>query len=240
MENSQPTIIEWFEREINNNANIVIIYRKHPAETIGEDIIKLTKKYPKRFYCIDDFSVRHWIHVSDICMTWFSTTSLDIYYAEKPCIILRPVPIDREIELETMYNVHKTQTYEEFHTLLNQDIITQDNLNVIIQHFICNQINELVLDDYVNAFIKVAKCDEDDAAFVSKQDSLRDRIAENIMGILCDICKYIKIAKFVSFFSPKIGSSLSYYQREVYGINTEIKRLERNTSQFIKDYYSKS
>ena len=239
MEDSQPIILDWFEREINDNAYVIFIYRKHPAETLGLHINTLKNRYPDKFYCIDDFSVRHWINVSDICLTWFSTTSLDIYFAEKPCLILRPVPIDSDLELETMYNIQKIQSYNEFHRSLNQDGYIQEDFKRCIPNFICNKINQLVIDDYIDAFIQVAKSNDEGAIFVTTQDTLRNRMVENIMGVLCDICKYIKIASFVSLFSAKIGKTLEYYQQEVYGIRREKERISKQISQLIIAHYSK-
>lgn len=93
---------------------------------------------------IDDYSIRHWINVSDYCCTWFSTSSIDAYFAGKPCSILRPFALDTDLEVETMYGVNKITDKEEFCNMFtNQNLpdhVAEENIS---KFFIIKEMNLL-------------------------------------------------------------------------------------------------
>lgn len=109
---TKSKIIEWFDRYLNENDDKILIYRPHPAEKITDNIKELEKH--KNFKIIRDYSVRQWMFVSDKILTWISTSIVEAYFMKKRCIVLRPidVPSDLDIESFTQKNVYVT-TYDQ-------------------------------------------------------------------------------------------------------------------------------
>ena len=101
-ERSQRMLLDWFEKYIIMNPDVCLIYRPHPIEANSVALKRLVEKYPKAFYVISDLSVKQWIIVSDVILTWYSTSIAECYKAKKNAIILRPVNIP-EYEDVTMF-----------------------------------------------------------------------------------------------------------------------------------------
>ena len=109
---SQKETLKWFEKLIEENKDIIVIYRKHPVEANSKEVSKLLTKHPDQFRDISELSVTQWIMVSDICATWFSTSAAEIYMAKRPLLILRPYPIKREYDVPFYFNAEYIDTYE--------------------------------------------------------------------------------------------------------------------------------
>lgn len=100
---SYQEILLWLERAAKDYPEKIFIYRKHPAETDDVRLHILEHNYPN-FRCIDTYSMRQWSLVVDKLYNWYSTSLADVYFANKSCYILRPVPIPRETEVSIMKN----------------------------------------------------------------------------------------------------------------------------------------
>ena len=111
---SQKELLKWFNDILVNQSDTVIIYRPHPAEINSKGLRELERK-SKNFFCISDYSIRQWIRISDSISTWFSTSVVDIYYAGKPCMILRPVSIPEYMDYEIYQKQRIIEKYEEFY-----------------------------------------------------------------------------------------------------------------------------
>lgn len=98
---SKKITLAWIDSLLCENKNMVFIYRTHPSENIDETLIELSKKHPN-FRIIHKYSVKQWIKICDIINTWFSTTVGEIYFMNKTCHIIRPIPLPRDIEVEIM------------------------------------------------------------------------------------------------------------------------------------------
>lgn len=232
---SKPEILEWFRNALNNNHELILIYRRHPAEIIGDDLIQFTKEYRNRFFLIEAYSVRHWINASDYCYTWFSTTSIDAYFANKPCHILRPYPLDFDLELEVLYGITNLETAEAFYHSLDNNYFSDNKMyEKNISKFFYNKVDEIVIGNYIDSFEYVLNDKCNDNIFESPNDNLRTRLVEDFLGILCDLAKCIHISRLISFFSKTLGSVVSYYEKEVFGQNEEIALLENKIGKFLK------
>ena len=93
---SRTKMTEWFRKLLDDNPHISVIYRPHPLEWNTEEIRELVKEYPKQFYVIDSLSIRQWITVSDLIITWRSTSVLECAAAGKPFLVARPDKVDPE------------------------------------------------------------------------------------------------------------------------------------------------
>jgi len=102
---TQPLILDYFEKLAKTHPEVEIIYRPHPHEVSCDRMIKLEKKYAN-FKVILDFSIRQWILISDYISTWFSTSLVDVFFAQKPCAIIRPISIMEEYD----YPIYRNQT----------------------------------------------------------------------------------------------------------------------------------
>lgn len=109
---SQKITLEWFEKLINEDENIIVIYRPHPVEAENENVIRIAQKYPGRFRCISELSVKQWICVSDIISTWISTSVAEVYVAHKSLILIRPYPVVKENDIPFYYDAECTDSYE--------------------------------------------------------------------------------------------------------------------------------
>lgn len=109
---SQKETLKWFEKLIQENKNIIVIYRKHPVEANSKEVNRLLAKYPDQFRDISELSVKQWVKVSDICATWFSTSAAEIYMAKRPLLILRPYPIEREFDVPFYFDAEYIDNYE--------------------------------------------------------------------------------------------------------------------------------
>lgn len=232
MEETKPIILSWFEKAITTNPDIIIIYRRHPAERVGDSLNYLLNKYPNRFYNISELSIRPWIHACDYCCTWFSTSSIDAYYAGKPCYVLRPYPLDHDMEVEVMYDMKFIQTIEDFIKILcNQNFDKDFLFEKNVKKFFINAKDKLQLNAYINAFEYVLK--EENNEFHVERDTFRSEIIECVLGILCDICQYVKISSYFKPFHKNVSGALSYYEKEVNGVNKEIKTIKKIINKFL-------
>lgn len=233
MEKTKPVILAWFEAAIKDNPNLVFIYRKHPAEDVGNTLKQLIVNYPKQFYEISEHSIRPWIHVSDYCCTWFSTSSIDAFFAGKPCAVLRPYPLDDDLEVEVMYDMNFIVDEKSFLSSLKVNDENDNSFKRNIERFFINRRNHLQISDYVNAFECVLKDKNKENEFLVIRESFRSEIIENFLGVICDLCKYMRVAPLFRPFSKKLFTTISYYEKEVYGVNKEINNLKRTVIDFL-------
>ena len=115
---SKKITLNWFERVLKDNSDIVIIYRPHPAERIDDELKRLEQTYCD-FKVISKYSVKQWILVCDKIYTMFSSSIAEAYFAKKLCMILRPVHIPSEIDSVLYRDAEMIMTYEEFVKSLN-------------------------------------------------------------------------------------------------------------------------
>lgn len=234
MEKTKPVILNWFEDALTKYPDIIFIYRRHPAENVGRTLEAMKTKYPDRFFEINQHSIRPWIKVTDYCFTWFSTSCIDAYFAGKPCIVLRPYPLDKDLEVEVMYNLDFITNKDGFINTFSSDIKDTEGLKSNIERFFINQRNKLQIDEYVHSFVSVLKDEDPNDCFVVHKESIRSEIVEILMGLICDVCKYFRISPLFKPFSLRLYNTVSYYEKEVYGVNKEINNLTSVINIFLK------
>ena len=116
---SQSAILDWLEKILIKNEEIVFIYRPHPAEATNKKLINLSNKYPN-FLIINDLSVKQWIKTVDLIYTWYSTSLVEVYCCNKPCFILRPIEIPYNLELTICSEAKFISNFNEFEKTLYQ------------------------------------------------------------------------------------------------------------------------
>lgn len=119
---SQKTIMEWFDRFLDENDDKIIVYRPHPEERGSEAVAHMKEKHDN-FYVISDLSIKQWILASDKIFTWTSTSIAEVFFADKTCLILNPVPLPEQMIMDLYKNAAAITTYEEFDASANADSI---------------------------------------------------------------------------------------------------------------------
>lgn len=117
---SQNKILNWIEKILSEDKDLVFIYRPHPAEAKNNVLLELTEKY-SRFLVISDHSVKQWIKVTDKIYTWYSTSIAEVYGSKKRCHILRPVKIPNNMELTICQGAKFIEDYSEFSLTINKE-----------------------------------------------------------------------------------------------------------------------
>ncbi len=124
---TRAIIREWFKKVLIDNPDRIIIYRPHPVEQLSDKFLQMEKEYDN-FYIIRDHSVRQWIKICDKCYNWYSTSGVQAYLMNKPFYVLRPVPVDSELDLENYKNAKGFITdFEAFENSYIHDEYVRDN-----------------------------------------------------------------------------------------------------------------
>ena len=114
---TRNVVLDWFEKLLASCGNINIIYRPHPGEFIDKRLTELNNKY-SNLHVISDHSVKEWIIASDIILNWYSTAGVEVFFAGKSNLFLRPIEIPKDIDYEMFDNACMAKTYEEFYNYI--------------------------------------------------------------------------------------------------------------------------
>lgn len=117
---SQKEILKWFKRYLTNHRDITLIYRKHPAENINTEIFNELCTFDN-FRIISELPINDWIRNVDILLNWYSTAAVEAFFAKKSTIILRPVQMPYEEDIEIFNDVKFAESYEEFEYIMTND-----------------------------------------------------------------------------------------------------------------------
>jgi len=109
---SMKVTLEWFERLLNENSDIELIYRPHPNEWDSPPLNRLENSCVG-FHVIRDYSVKQWVKECDILLTWMSTSIAEIYFAGKSCIVVRPEPLHDDYDPVNYEGVDAVDSYAE-------------------------------------------------------------------------------------------------------------------------------
>lgn len=109
---SQNEILHWFERVLQQDEDIVIVYRTHPGFNEGKRIMQLSEN--KRFKCISEGFLQQWIKVVDGVMMLNSTSFAECCIMNKTTYVLRPYGILEPLECYFYENVVPISNYEQF------------------------------------------------------------------------------------------------------------------------------
>lgn len=228
-------ILNWFSTLLREDTDCIVIYRKHPSEEIDTEIVSLKETFPKQFFLIDLYSIRHWIAASSVCSTFSSTSAVDVLYAKKRCLVLRPVSIDKDIEMEHLRDIRKESTYEEFKRQIydNEEMGDEVMANwTKLRYYYDNEIDSPVVKKYIDAFLGVLNKNEQNE-FITEKEGIRLLLVQDLMGICADICAYIKLSYIFRVFSNKLSSVFQYYERDVYNVRYDIKKYVKKMQGFL-------
>lgn len=114
---TRKLLLNWFDKYLQDNEDVCIIYRPHPSERADRDLLRqMNNKYLDRFRIIREENVKQWFLVSDAVLFWMSTSIVECYAARKNCLILRPEEITIAEGWDAMLyeNANSIKNYSEF------------------------------------------------------------------------------------------------------------------------------
>lgn len=99
---SQKILLEWTKKLLAED-DCEFIYRPHPSEN-SSDVLSEMEASNDRFHVISKYSVKQWIKSCEVINTWISTSIAECYAMGRICNIVRPIPIKKELEVESLKN----------------------------------------------------------------------------------------------------------------------------------------
>lgn len=124
MRRSYCATLEWLGAYVEAN-DCTVIYRPHPAENRTMELEMLDSK--SNIYIIGEENVKQWIKCCDLVYTWVSTSIAEAYFANKKCAILRPLPLDDNIDMSIYDNARFITEKTEF---INSYYDVQDKMYI--------------------------------------------------------------------------------------------------------------
>lgn len=203
---SRDAILDWFEDVLVRDSRKLIIYRPHPDETEKcERLKQMSRKYVN-FRVIGQEALKHWVNASDKIYNWFSTGVVDVIIQDKPYRLLRPIPIDEELDYRMMHCAQSIETKVDFDADLDdftkKEVISSDMFRTYFY-----------IPD--NNFIYVKICDILEELLKTEKYDLRYRHAEYL---------YIKTAILKGKILNLLRLCLNHFPKNLYP--SFVKRLD--------------
>lgn len=112
-DDSRNSIVQWFQKALNDHPDTIIIYRPHPEEQNDQQLIKMAQDYPN-FYVIFDLAMKHWVNACDKIYNWDSTGQVDVMLLRKPYRFLRPIKIKEEFDYKLFIGIDSIKNEQAF------------------------------------------------------------------------------------------------------------------------------
>ena len=117
---SMEQTLAWFDQYLTTHPDEQLVYRRHPSEWNCVELEQLATKH-SNFHIIFADSVKQWITAADNIFIWMSTAIAEVYFAQKSCHILRPVPIEHQFDPVIYKNAEYVTSYEQFEQAAQQE-----------------------------------------------------------------------------------------------------------------------
>lgn len=120
---SRETFLEYVDRYLKNNKDVVFIYRPHPCmanmDIARKELVDLREKYPDSFYAIYKYPINCWLINCDICYSFMSTSIIECYFAKTEYYLFRSESLKKEKDYVFFHEFKYIATdYDEFETSL--------------------------------------------------------------------------------------------------------------------------
>lgn len=146
-EQEQITILQWFQRLLEEHDDYVIVYRPHPGDVYVRPQ-ELAKKYAN-FKVISELSVKQWIVACDLIYAWNSTSIFEAFFAGKNPMYLCPYPIPEDQDHPLLMKMNKITDYETFSKTISGEQIDTGLTKEIVNPF-------YLVDDEKASYLKIA------------------------------------------------------------------------------------
>lgn len=239
-EESYKIIIDWLKCAALQNPDKVFIYRPHPIERTDKSIAAIVKECDN-FKCIGDMTMRQWAVVSDKIYNWYSTSISDIYFANKPCGLLRPVPIPDNLDIDVFDGINKITTKDDFlNTIDNEDLLVGPAANSIEYHYGGKNgpMAYLKIADLCEDFIR-GKRDGFHYKFgssrwgFSKNKNIGTILHIYVNRFLTLVCMFFKITPH-KCLPQKWQNKLLMFQKEIYGAEIELNKYKERFDPIVR------
>lgn len=243
---SRNEVLLWIEYYVRQFPDKILIYRPHPDEiNIGTDLFELEKKY-SNFRVISMYSVKQWINQSDCCFNWYSTSAADVYYLNKPCLILRPFAVPEGQEVVIMKKGNFITSFDSFKKAVALEPGLWENpLNDSLFHeYYCNDFSD------EPAFMKVVR--QLLLMYHAPKGNMHYNLSFRLKWCLRKTKRMLKPVVFLCRFMPFIDKKLKHYELNIANTKSLLEKgFERNVISkremedserqlaFIIDAYSK-
>lgn len=217
---SQPVILDYLEQLAKDHPGIIVIYRPHPFEVGCQRLADLENKY-KNFKVIAQHSIRQWILVSDYISTWYSTSLVDVLFANKPCAIIRPIPFQEEYD----YIIFRDQKIISKYSELEEFINNPDKRFAVnpqtIKKYYCNDFDACTFEKLRDKCIQVRNDKKFEFNYYKAiHPSPILLLKYHVYRILMSLAKFIDYSRL----SPeKYRTDIQLAHREMKNNNKEIK-----------------
>lgn len=165
---SQKIILDWIQRLLDEDENLVFIYRPHPSERDSSFLNDISNKY-NNFKILRDHSVKQWILCCDKIYSWYSTSIVEAFFANKVCGILRPIPIEEGMDMDIYKGADCIENYDAF-----KDSLGKEDLNFPINPEIIYKNYDV--DKEIPSYIRV--CDTFEKVISSDEHDIEDDLKE--------------------------------------------------------------
>ena len=108
---SMKATLEWFDRYLTEHPDEIMIYRPHPSEWNSPPLDEMRKRH-SNFRVISNYSVKQWVKVCQLNVTWMSTSLAEVYFAGKSCVVVRPEPLHDDYDPVTYEGCRAADSYE--------------------------------------------------------------------------------------------------------------------------------
>jgi surface carbohydrate biosynthesis protein len=157
-QNAFNSITTWIKLFLDKNGeDIEFIYRPHPSENYENSELKNLEKR-SNFHIIKKYSLRDWILNVDVVNVWTSTSAVEALIAKKTVNIVRPFPIDDELEMPIFKNTKLIDDFQSFVNANNSpENITDKQLMANVEVFFDNTNNKLASEKLVEIIDEIVK-----------------------------------------------------------------------------------
>jgi len=154
--------MDWTENLLSRKNEVNFIYRPHPVENVNSRLLQMQDMY-HNFKMISEHSVKQWILASDKIFTWISTSIAEAFFADRPCAIVRPVPIPHLEDMPIYKDAEIIDTLEKFNECIETEFGPSISPDIMRNHYdvdereasyirVCDTLETIIKDrskDYV-------------------------------------------------------------------------------------------
>lgn len=148
----QLTILEWFQRFLEEHEECVIVYRPHPGD--GSPRAEKVAQNHENFRVISELPVKQWIVISDLVYAWNSTAILEAFFAGKNPMHLCPYPIPEDQCQPPLTQMKRITDYGTFSETVSGRQIEQGLTREVVAPF-------YLVDEDKAAYVKVVDAFEE-------------------------------------------------------------------------------
>lgn len=234
----------WLEAAALKFPDKTFIYRPHPAEKTHQIFFEITKRTPN-FKVIGDYSMRQWAIVADKAYNWYSTSIADLFYAEKSCYIVRPIEIPHNLEVSILSDVKSLKTYEDFENSISNNQFDFPITAERMEYFYGKTDTEPAFRQIADICEKLLKGEYQGFNFdygnynrlnICNVDGFGNAIMYWLNIPFYSFCKAFRVKKVIWPFMHK-QKVVSLFDKNIYGIEDEIKRYQEKIGTVLKSSY---